>query len=236
MATGLACSCFAAAGLAAAAAVAIGFTLWSPQPGSVAVVAAHKSYLHVNERLALPDGSRVELKDGSDVVVLYSAAERRVKLTGGEAHFTVAKTQAGNFTLKALGDVTRATLHDGSNVPRIPPWRLGGGVELETDRLDAGMTLLYAGRQDKVGAFDTSTPGYVSLNAQIAWRPFRARFRHPLRHAEGHAQQQTEAQPGQHEAPQPVGDVARGQADHGAAPARRSTTRTRVSGFRARSL
>jgi iron complex outermembrane receptor protein len=59
-------------------------------------------------------------------------------------------------------------------VPRIPPWRLGGGVELETDRLDAGMTLLYAGRQDKVGAFDTSTPGYVSLNAQIAWRPFRA--------------------------------------------------------------
>ncbi len=92
----------------------------------------------------------------------------------GEAHFTVAKTQAGNFTLKALGDVTRATLHDGSNVPRIPPWRLGGGVELETDRLDAGMTLLYAGRQDKVGAIDTSTPGYVSLNAQIAWRPFRA--------------------------------------------------------------
>ena len=99
---------FWSAGLAAAAAVAIGFTLWSPQPGSVAVVAAHKSYLHVNERLALPDGSRVEVKDGSDVVVLYSAAERRVKLTGGEAHFTVWKDKARPFIVDAAGVEVRA--------------------------------------------------------------------------------------------------------------------------------
>jgi iron complex outermembrane recepter protein len=35
------------------------------------------------------------------------------------------------------------------------------------------MTLIYAGRQDKFGAFDTPTPGYYALNAQIAWRPFK---------------------------------------------------------------
>jgi transmembrane sensor len=99
---------FWSAGLAAAAAVAIGFTLWVPQPGSVAVVAAHKSYLHVNERLALPDGSRVELKDGSEVVVQYSASERRVKLTGGEAHFTVWKDKARPFIVDVAGVEVRA--------------------------------------------------------------------------------------------------------------------------------
>ena len=86
----------------------------------------------------------------------------------------LVKTEEGTFTFKLLGDYTRATLGDGSNVPRIPPWRIGGGVDLETSRIDAGMTLIYAGRQDRFGAFDTPTPGYYALNAQIAWRPFRA--------------------------------------------------------------
>jgi transmembrane sensor len=72
------------------------------------VVAAHKSYLHVNERLALPDGSRVELKDGSEVVVQYSASERRVKLTGGEAHFTVWKDKTRPFIVNAAGVEVRA--------------------------------------------------------------------------------------------------------------------------------
>lgn len=92
----------------------------------------------------------------------------------GEARAELVKTEEGSFTFKLLGDYTRATLGDGSNVPRIPPWRLGGGVDLETRRIDAGMTLIYAGRQDRFGLFDTPTPGYYSLNAQIAWRPFKA--------------------------------------------------------------
>jgi transmembrane sensor len=96
-------------GLAAAAAVAIGFILWSPQSAMVApVAAAPKSYLHVNERLALPDGSRIELKDGTRVVVQYSETERRVQLTGGEAHFTVWKDKARPFIVDAGGVEVRA--------------------------------------------------------------------------------------------------------------------------------
>lgn len=96
------------AGLAAAAAVAVGFILWSPRPAPVPVAAAPKSYLHVNDRLALPDGSRIELKDGAEVVVLYSETERRVKLTGGEAHFTVWKDKARPFIVDAAGVEVRA--------------------------------------------------------------------------------------------------------------------------------
>ncbi len=96
------------AGLAAAAAIAIGFILWSPRSAPVPVAETPKSYLHVNERLALPDGSRVELKDGTQVVVLYSETERRVKLTGGEAHFTVWKDKARPFIVDAAGVEVRA--------------------------------------------------------------------------------------------------------------------------------
>ncbi len=99
---------WASAGLAAAAAVALVFLLTRPGAENTAVAAAPKSYLRVNERLALPDGSRVELRDGTQLVVQYSEKERRVKLTGGEAHFSVWKDKARPFIVDAAGVEVRA--------------------------------------------------------------------------------------------------------------------------------
>lgn len=90
----------------------------------------------------------------------------------GQASYDLVKTDRGTFKLDVLGDYTRATLSDGSNVPRIPPYRIGGGLNWSGKQLDAGFNLIYAGRQDKAGAFDTPTPSYVSLDGQIAVRPF----------------------------------------------------------------
>lgn len=95
--------------LTAAAALAVLFLWerpWARQAPDIAD--APKSYLRVNERLALPDGSRIELKDGSRVVVLYSGTERRVKLAGGEAHFSVWKNAARPFVVDAAGVEVRA--------------------------------------------------------------------------------------------------------------------------------
>ena len=89
-----------------------------------------------------------------------------------EASYDLVKTDHGTFRFDMLGDYTRATLDDGNNVPRIPPYRIGGGLNWSGDRLDAGFNLIYAGRQDKAGQFDTPTPSYVSLDGQIAFRPF----------------------------------------------------------------
>lgn len=100
-------------GVAAAAAAAIALAAWQLLPFRGAAggtpqrlverPAAPKSFLRVNERLALPDGSRVELKDGSHVVVQYSATERRVKLDSGEAHFSVWKDSQRPFIVDAAG-------------------------------------------------------------------------------------------------------------------------------------
>lgn len=91
----------------------------------------------------------------------------------GKANFQLVKTPTGTFNFNLLGDYTRATLDDGNNVPRIPPYRLGGGLNWAGTQLDTGISLIYAGKQDKAGLFDTPTDSYVALNAQIAWRPFK---------------------------------------------------------------
>lgn len=94
--------------LAAAAAVTIGIGVWwQGTPSPAPQLAATKSYLRVNERQALPDGSIVELKDGSRITPYFTANERRVRLSG-EAHFTVAKNPARPFVVDASGVEVRA--------------------------------------------------------------------------------------------------------------------------------
>jgi transmembrane sensor len=95
-------------GAAAAAVLAIGLWSWqSPRVPSTTMAEA-KSYLRVNERRVLPDGSRVELKDGSTLDVRYASGERRVRLTGGEAQFSVMKDVARPFVVEVAGVAVRA--------------------------------------------------------------------------------------------------------------------------------
>ena len=91
--------------LAVAAALVLGLFVWrsaSPPPP-----APQKTFLRVNERQALADGSVVELKDGSRLDVRFTPGERRMRLTG-EAHFTVAKNPARPFIVEAHGVEVRA--------------------------------------------------------------------------------------------------------------------------------
>lgn len=78
-----------------------------PVPPAADQAALATGFLRVNERRALPDGSLVELKDGSRVDVEFSPEFRRVRLQG-EAHFTVAKDRARPFIVEAGGVAVRA--------------------------------------------------------------------------------------------------------------------------------
>ncbi len=146
------------AGLAAAAAVAVGFFVFSARPHPMPVAATPKSYLHANERLALPDGSRVELKDGSNVVVQYSATERRVKLTTGEAHFTVWKDKARPFVVDVGGIEVRA-VGTAFNI-RLEPH----AVEV---LVTEGRVAVDQGRANPPGE-TPSEPLFVSVNQHVA--------------------------------------------------------------------
>jgi len=115
------------------------------------------------------DGDSEELRE-----LNYRQQGAHFRGVEGEASYDLLKSAAGTLQAKALADYTRATLDQGGNVPRIPPYRLGGGFNWESSPVDAGFLFLYVGRQNKFGAFDTTTSSYVQLNAQVAWRPFKA--------------------------------------------------------------
>jgi transmembrane sensor len=91
----------------AAAAVVGGLVLQRNGDRPVATASA-KSFLRVNEQQVLSDGSKIELREGSRVEVAFTETERRVRLTGGEAHFTVAKNPAWPFVVEAGKVAVRA--------------------------------------------------------------------------------------------------------------------------------
>jgi iron complex outermembrane receptor protein len=75
----------------------------------------------------------------------------------------------GMFGIDGQFDVVRATFADGSNVPRIAPMRLGGGVWWRGSEWYARLGLLHAFTQDDIALNETSTAGYNLLKAEVSY-------------------------------------------------------------------
>jgi iron complex outermembrane recepter protein len=112
-------------------------------------------------------------------------SQRDASFRGGEfqSQFDVAPLWNGLVGIENQFDVVRATFTDGTNVPRIPPMRVGGGVYWRDAHWLARVNLLHAIGQSHVAATgETPTAGYNLLKAEIAYttplRPndFGARF------------------------------------------------------------
>jgi len=120
------------------------------------------------------DGNCVDDDSEAFRELFYRQQDAHFRGAEAQASYAVLKGDSGTLEVNALGDYTRATLDQGGNVPRIPPYRIGGGLSWKSVPIDASLLYLYVGQQDKFGAFDTPTPHYNQLNARIAVRPFAA--------------------------------------------------------------
>lgn len=76
-----------------------------------------RSAIVTPRQTTLADGSRLEFSEGADVVVSFTAVERRVRLVKGEVHFAVAKdvtrpfiVSAGGIEFRAVGTAFSVTL------------------------------------------------------------------------------------------------------------------------------
>ncbi|MGE3142298.1 MAG: TonB-dependent receptor [Hyphomonadaceae bacterium] len=106
--------------------------------------------------------------------------QRDAAFWGGEikAARTLWRGGAGALSANALADYVHAEFaHGGGPVPRIEPYRIGAGLDWESERFAAGAMLIYVGAQKHVPAGDTTTDEYVSLDAHAEWRPFAAQRR-----------------------------------------------------------
>ncbi|HEU4805233.1 MAG TPA: TonB-dependent receptor [Nitrobacter sp.] len=90
---------------------------------------------------------------------------------GGEFQFQydVLPVWNGLFGIEGQYDIVRATFTDGTNVPRIPPQRAGGGIYYHDANWLARVNLLHAFAQNDVSEVETTTPGYNRLRAEVSY-------------------------------------------------------------------
>ena len=98
-------------------------------------------------------------------------AQRDATFRGAEfqTQLDVAPLWAGLWGVDAQYDIVRAKFTDGTNVPRIPPQRLGGGVFYRDGNWFARVGLLHAFAQNNVSDFETNTDGYNMLKAELSY-------------------------------------------------------------------
>ncbi len=109
-------------------------------------------------------------EDGLEV---FEFLQQDAKQFGLEGQITVPVYRTEGFTLLTdlRGDYTRATLSDGSPVPRIPPLSLLGALEGKFGDFDARAEVQWFGEQTRVSEHETPTEDFAFVNLSLAWHP-----------------------------------------------------------------
>jgi transmembrane sensor len=143
------------------------------------------------ERIALADGSVMELNANTEVEVKFTAADRRVELRRGEAHFQVAKNKARPFLVRAGGVTVRAvgTAFDVRLDPRaVQVLVIEGSVQVhrpaQAVTVEAAPPLVVAGERAVIATAEPgpSTPLLVEkiapadIRESLAWQGPRLVF------------------------------------------------------------
>lgn len=100
-------------------------------------------------------------------------SQRNANFRGGEfqSQLDVGALQGGIWGIENQLDFVRATFSDGTNVPRIPPLRMGGGVFWRDDNWLMRVILLHAFAQNNVAVIaETPTAGYNLLKAEVSYK------------------------------------------------------------------
>jgi iron complex outermembrane recepter protein len=111
-----------------------------------------------------------------DDLPVFQFTQANARYYGVEAEVSAKLGMIGGFGLSvdATGDMTRATITGAGPAPRIPPVRLLGGFEGKSDVLDLRAEVEWTAKQNKIAAFETTTPGFTIVNASAVIRPFGA--------------------------------------------------------------
>jgi iron complex outermembrane receptor protein len=100
----------------------------------------------------------------------WSQADARFNGAEGELTWHVADSASGSLDWRFYGDLVRASLADGGgDLPRIAPARFGSEVRWERGSWRASVNAVRVDSQDRVAAFETTTPGYTLVDAHVAW-------------------------------------------------------------------
>jgi iron complex outermembrane receptor protein len=100
---------------------------------------------------------------------VYSQRDAIFRGAEFQTQIEVAPLWRGLWGVDGQYDIVRATFTDGTNVPRIPPQRLGGGVYYRDDNWFVRVGLLHAFPQNNIAEYETTTADYNLLKAEISY-------------------------------------------------------------------
>ena len=109
-----------------------------------------------------------------DELPVFRYFQRKATYWGLEAEASVKLGRMAGFNLvaDAVADYVHARIHGVGPAPRIPPFRLLGGLEAQAANWDGRVEVERVARQDRVAEFETETAGFTLVNASVAWRPW----------------------------------------------------------------
>ncbi|HEX2794060.1 MAG TPA: TonB-dependent receptor, partial [Croceicoccus sp.] len=112
-----------------------------------------------------------------DGLPVYRQQQQDATYKGFEAEATLPLANFGGFALSSewQASYTRATLADGSPVPRIPPLSAGGALVAKSDRLEGRVAANWNAAQNRIAEYETRTNAYTTVDASLAWKPIRGR-------------------------------------------------------------
>ena len=103
--------------------------------------------------------------EDEDGLPVFHFRQRDARLYGFEAELDLHVND--NLRLATFADYTRATLRNGGDIPRIPPFRIGAELHYEASNWHAELGMTHYAKQDKTGELESETDSYTLINAQF---------------------------------------------------------------------
>ena len=108
-----------------------------------------------------------------DDLPVFETRQDSARYFGIEVEASARLATFGEYALNvdAVGDYVEATIDSFGPAPRIPPLRLLGGVELQSDRLTGRVEAEHVFDQERPSLNETPTDGFTLVNASVSWHP-----------------------------------------------------------------
>jgi iron complex outermembrane receptor protein len=109
-----------------------------------------------------------------DDLPVFQYLQADARYSGFEVEGSARLGHIGGVTLNAdaLADYVRASVQSTGPAPRIPPFRILGGLEAQSDLVNGRIEIEWTSHQNRVAAFETPTAGFTMVNASLAFHPF----------------------------------------------------------------
>lgn len=86
-----------------------------------------------------------------------------------ELRYDFGHTRTGHWQVFGFADTVRGKFADNSNVPRMPPKRIGFGLDWDHYSWVGSATWIHASSHKDLADYETPTPGYDLLNAELSY-------------------------------------------------------------------